>query len=74
MAKNSRQERIDGYVNGEGPEGFSSDKACLKYWADLAHANSYHGKDSHPESDQMKGRTDKNNSGSSFAKGVRRGA
>ena len=40
MAKNLRQERINGYARAKGPGGEASDQKNLDYWADRATKNS----------------------------------
>jgi len=77
----SRQDRLDNIT--KGPKGEASSKANLRYWADLAEKNSYHGEASvgvasglflNPLADccGVSQGIDKNHTGGSFKPGVRR--
>ncbi|MBR1298547.1 hypothetical protein [Bradyrhizobium sp. AUGA SZCCT0042] len=72
----SRQDRCDGYANPQaGPHGASRDEKNLDYWAKCATKNSYNGGGNTGAADtgpRAKAKADKNVTGNTFMRGVRR--
>jgi hypothetical protein len=72
----SRQTRLQDYKRQRGPKGQSNAPSNLNYWSNRASENSYHGgKDAtRDDPDLRRGRSDRNNVGSSNMPNTRREA